>query len=294
MELWILIAIGAAFLQNVRSALQKHLKGQLSNSGATFSRFVFAVPLVVLFLAVLAISGYDLPLPNLRFTSFMALGGVAQIIATALLVYLFGLRNFAVGTTFSKTETIQAALFGVIILSDMISMHALFALGISLAGVVLISTPNGMRGRVLNHTSLIGVASGAAFAMSGVSYRAASLALPSGEFLTRATVTLACVLVFQTIIMAAWLRWREDGQITKVLASWRISAIVGLAGGLASLGWFSAMTLQNAAYVKAVGQVELLFTFAVSTLIFRERSSGREITGIILVSLGILLLLLWR
>ncbi|MEE9453804.1 MAG: DMT family transporter [Paracoccaceae bacterium] len=294
MELWVLIAIGAAFLQNIRSALQKHLKGQLSNSGTTFSRFVFAVPLVVLFLAALVSSGNNLPAPNLRFTSFMALGGVAQIIATALLVYLFGLRNFAVGTTFSKTETIQAALFGVIILSDTISMAALFALGISLAGVVLISTPNGMRGGGSSRASLIGMASGAAFAVSGVSYRAASLALPSGDFLIRATFTLASVLVFQTIIMAAWLRWREVGQITKVLASWRISAIVGLAGGLASLGWFSAMTLENAAYVKAVGQVELLFTFAVSTLIFRERSSGREITGITLVSLGILLLLLWR
>jgi hypothetical protein len=36
---------------------------------------------------------------------------------------------------------------------------------------------------------------------------------------------------------------------------------------LASAGWFSAMTLQNAAYVKAVGQIELVFAFLASRLL---------------------------
>jgi len=295
LELWILIAIGAAFLQNVRSALQKHLKGQLSTTGATFSRFIFATPLIVAVLVALIFAGgYTLPQPNTRFVGFMMLGGVSQITATALLVHLFGLRNFAVGTTFSKTETVQAALFGVIVLSDAISPMAVVDLLISLIGVGLISSTNGMRGGIFNRSALIGIASGTAFAVSGISYRGASLSLGSGDFLIRATFTLACVLVFQTLIMLVWLLWKDAGQIRRVFRSWRVSMWVGVAGGFASLGWFSAMTLQNAAYVKAVGQIELLFTFAVSVLIFRERSSGREVAGIILVSLGILLLLLWK
>lgn len=295
MELWVLIAIGAAFFQNVRSALQKHLKGQLSTTGATFSRFVFAAPLIVGVLAALvAVGGYNLPAPNARSLGFMVLGGVSQITATALLVHLFGLRNFAVGTTFSKTETVQAALFGVIVLSDAITPMAVVALLVSLVGVVLISSTNGLRGGIFNRGALIGIASGTAFAVSGISYRGASLLLGGGDFLIRATFTLACVLVFQTLIMAAWLAWKDSAQIGRVIRSWRVSMWVGVAGGLASLGWFSAMTLQNAAYVKAVGQIELLFSFAVSVLVFRERSSGREVGGIILVSLGILLLLLWR
>ena len=295
MELWVLIAIGAAFLQNVRSALQKHLKGQLSTTGATFSRFIFAAPLIVGVLVTLVFAGgYSMPAPNGRFAGFMMLGGVSQITATALLVHLFGLRNFAVGTTFSKTETVQAALFGVIVLSDAISPLAVVALLISLAGVGLISSTNGQRGGIFNRSALIGIASGTAFAISGISYRGASLSLGSGDFLIRATFTLACVLLFQTLIMLVWLLWKDAGQIGRVFKSWRVSLWVGVAGGFASLGWFSAMTLQNAAYVKAVGQIELLFSFAVSVLIFRERSSGREVVGIILVSLGILLLLLWK
>jgi len=293
MELWVLIAIGAAFFQNVRSALQKHLKGILSTGGATFSRFIFAAPMVIAILVILVTLGpYDVPQANGRFAGFAMLGGVSQIIATALLVYLFGLRNFAVGTTFSKTETIQAALFGVVVLADAISPMGFVALILSLFGVVMLSASGGLKGGLLNRSALIGVLSGTAFAISGVSYRAASLSLGSGDFLIRATFTLACVLVFQTVVMGIWLRFREGGQLGRVLRSWRVSAMVGIAGGLASLGWFSAMTLQNAAYVKAVGQVELLFSFAVSVLIFKEHSSGREVLGIALVSLGILLLLL--
>ena len=44
MSLWIPITIAAAFLQNVRSALQKHLKGVMGTTGATFVRFGYGFP----------------------------------------------------------------------------------------------------------------------------------------------------------------------------------------------------------------------------------------------------------
>ena len=110
MELWIPITIFAAFMQNLRSVLQKVLKGRLSTSGATFSRFAFAAPLACLYAAgLVVVGGYALLAPHLEFAAYMITGGLGQIIATALLVYIFSFRNFAVGTTFSKTETIQTA-----------------------------------------------------------------------------------------------------------------------------------------------------------------------------------------
>lgn len=294
MELWIPIAIGAAFLQNIRSSLQKHLKGQLSTGGATFSRFVFGVPLALFLMVFLVASGTTMPSPNSRFIIFAMIGGISQITATFLLVHLFGLRNFAVGTTLSKTETIQAAIFGILLLGDQISGGAAVAIIVSLFGVILLSTPNGFRGGFSNRSSIIGLVSGTAFAVSGVSYRAASLALESGDFLIRASFTLVWVIIFQTIIMAVWLRLKEAGQIGRVFASWRVSIWVGISGGLASFGWFSAMTLQNAAYVKALGQIEILFTVAASIIFFREKPATREWIGISLASAGILILLLWR
>ena len=53
MELWIPITIAAAFSQNLRFMLQKHLKATgLSTGGATFARFLFAAPLAAALLAV--------------------------------------------------------------------------------------------------------------------------------------------------------------------------------------------------------------------------------------------------
>lgn len=299
MELWIPISIAAAFFQNLRSALQKHLKGRLSTTGATFSRFAYAAPLAVLYAAGLAtIGGFELPAPNATFFLYMTIGGIGQILATALLVYLFSFKNFAVGTTFSKTETIQTAIFGLVILGDALSALALLAILTSLAGVFLISTAHTARGfsglidGLTDKAALIGITSGTFFGVSAVSYRAASLSLGGDGFLMQAGFTLACVTVLQTGLMAAYMRLREPGQITAVLRSWRVSALVGLAGMLASVGWFTAMTIQNAAYVRALGQIELVFTFASSYFIFGERSNRMELIGIMLVTFGILLLLL--
>lgn len=301
MELWIPIAIFAAFMQNLRSALQKHLKGRLSTSGATLSRFFYAAPMVWAVVAALLILGdYSLPTPGLRFAAFLAVGGLAQILATALLVSLFSFRNFAVGTTFSKTETIQTALFGILVLGETVRPGAVVAILVSLAGVFLICVTRSAMGagyllrHLLDRSALTGLASGAFFGVSAVCYRAATLSLDSGDFVIRAAFSLACVTVFQCLVMAVYMRLREPGQIAAVLRAWRLSGLVSLAGMLGSLGWMAAMTLQNAAYVRALGQIELVFTLAASYLFFGERSSRNELLGIGLVSCGILLLLLWR
>jgi drug/metabolite transporter (DMT)-like permease len=63
-------------------------------------------------------------------------------------------------------------------------------------------------------------------------------------------------------------------------------------GGLASIGWFSAFTLQNATYVRALGQIELIFTFIATLFIFREKVSRAEIAGIALIAGAIIIILL--
>jgi drug/metabolite transporter (DMT)-like permease len=299
MELWIPITIGAAFFQNLRSALQKHLKGSLSTSGATFARFLFAVPFAGVYLAglhlVLGDPGIDF---NGTFAVHTMVGGLAQIVGTALLVSLFSMRNFAVGTAYSKTETAQTALFSLVIVGEAVSMAAAIAILVSLAGVIALSTarssanPIDLVRQLTGRAALTGIASGAGFGIAAVSYRAAALSLGGEGFLLQAGYTLGCVLIFQTLIMAAYLRFREPGQITRLLGQWRVAIWVGVAGMVASAGWFTAMTIQNAAYVRALGQVELIFTFIASVLVFREKSTAIEIAGIGLIVVGILILVL--
>jgi drug/metabolite transporter (DMT)-like permease len=239
-----------------------------------------------------------MPVLNGEFALYAAIGGTAQILATALLVYLFSFRNFAVGTTFSKTETVQAAIFGAIILADPLSLTAIIAILISLAGVIALSSAQSgiTLGRIVfawtERTALIGLASGACFGVSAVSYRAASLSLGGEGFLIQAAFTLAWVLGFQTLVMGIYLLVREPVQFVDVLKSWKVSGWVGVTGMMGSVGWFTAMTIQNAAYVRALGQIELVFTFVAAHFFFREKTTRLELFGILLVVAGILVLLL--
>ncbi len=298
MELWIIITVAAAFLQNFRSALQKALKGRLSNWGATSSRFFFAAPLAVLLVVVLRYGlDYQLPVPNMEFAGFVILGSIGQITATALLLYLFSFHNFAVGTIFSRTEAAQSALFGILILGDTFSFNVGVAVAISLIGIFLISMPkqnaSGFKGfRLFERTTLIGLASGAIFGITAVAYRGASLALPSGTFFVRAAITLAVASVFQSLVMAVYLRLREPGEVSRVFANWRFAGLAGATGMLASFGWFMAMTLQTAVMVKAVAQIEIIFTFIATIFVFKETVKLRETLGILLIVLAILIIVL--
>ena len=286
-------------MQNIRSALQKYLKGRLSTGGATYSRFFYAVPFALAYLCIL-IYGFDfeLPEPNTQFVIYGMLGGVAQILGTFLLVHLFSFRNFAVGNAYSKTETVQTALFGIIVLGDPIAAGVGFAILVALCGVMALSIAHGqVTVRTLltgwtEKSALIGIFSGTLFAGSAVFYRASSLSLGGDGFLVQASFTLACVTIFQALLMGIYLRQKEPGEFYRVLEAWRIAALVGVCGMLGSAGWFTAMTIQNAAYVRALGQIELVFTFIVSTLIFKERSNRTEVIGILLIVSGIILLLL--
>ena len=294
MDLWIPITLAAAFCQNLRSALQKGLKRTLSTWGATASRFVFAAPFAVTLPFIVA--GMDhtsLPVPQYDFYVYGIMGGLAQIVATGLLLHLFSRANFAAATAFTKTEPIQTALIGIVLLGDTISLPVGFAILISLIGVIIVSvsrTP-GSRWR-LDENVWIGIASGALFGLSSVAFRGASLSLPEGTVLLRAATTLAFVTLFQSVAISLWLLLREKGQLILLLKAWRVAGLVGLVGMLGSLAWYTAFTLQNAAHVRALGQVEVIFTIAASILFFRETISLREIAGILLMAIGVVGLVL--
>ncbi|MBI1261336.1 MAG: EamA family transporter [Rhizobiales bacterium] len=299
MPLWIGLTLVAAFLQNTRSTLQKRLTGEMSALGATYVRFVYGLPIAAIyFAALMALKGDAAPTPNTWFLVYCVIGGLAQIWATVLLVALFAYRNFAVGTTYSKTETIQTAVFGVIVLGDHLTFGAVAAILISLAGVIAISmakshlTAANFIRSLSEKPTLTGLGSGALYGVAAVSYRAASLSLGTSDFLMSASYTLLVVLLIQTVCMTIWLAWRAPDDLRASMRTWRPSSMVGLVGALASVGWFTAMTIQNAAYVRALGQIELVFTFISSHFIFREKTNRMELIGILLVIGGIVMLLL--
>ncbi len=298
-ESWILITIAAAFFQNIRSALQKHLKRKLSVGGASYARFLYALPIAAIYLwLVLNVGDHTLPVSNSRFVWFCLFGAISQILFTACLLWMFSFKSFAVGTTFSKLEVIVVALFGAVLLGDKLGIWAGVAIVISSMGVILLSlgqnklTFASLRSGLFRRPTLIGLISAVLLGASSVFYRGASLALQYDNFVISAAWTLFIALIIQTTLMGTYLVLREPGQLARVLREWRWAAPAGAAGALASIGWFSAFTIQNASYVRALGQIELVFTFVATTMFFREKVTPAEFFGIVLVCGGILLLLL--
>ncbi|HBP84045.1 MAG: hypothetical protein CBC11_002425 [Proteobacteria bacterium TMED51] len=54
----------------------------------------------------------------------------------------------------------------------------------------------------------------------------------------------------------------------------------------------AAFTLAHAAYVRALGRIELIFAFLASVFFFQEKVSRAEIAGVILLSGAIILIVL--
>jgi len=299
MELWIPLTILAAFFQNLRSAFQKYLKGSLSTAGASYVRFLYAWPFSIIYCFSLnQFGGYPFPQINEIFLLYCLLGGASQIIFTLLLIYLFSFKSFAIGTIYSKTEVVQVALLSLILLGDEINILTGIAILISVIGVMVLSaskskiTIGTLFQGIMQRTTLIGLLCGAFLGASSVFYRGASLALNDSEIIMKAAFSLAIALTIQSILMGAYLKVREAKQISAIIKNWKPALIVGISGVLGSICWFTAFTAQNAAYVRALGQIELIFTFIASLVFFKEKTNLLELTGITAIIIAIIILLL--
>ena len=295
---WIPITLTAAAAQAVRTALQRHLKLRLSTNGASFTRFAFGLPLAAVYLAVLLWAGVGrLPSPGPTFWAWVVAAALSQILATSLQLHVMSSRNFATVVAYAKTEVVQAAVFEAVFLGAFVS--AVGAAGIALATVAvmlmsLIRTDRPLRAFLLgwtDPTALLGLVAGGLFGVAAVGFRAASVSLRDPSPFVAAAFTLVIATFVQTAVMAAYLALRERGQITQVVASARTGALVGLASAIGSAGWFTAFTLQIAAYVRTLGLVELVFTLLISLYAFRERPGRPELIGLALLLVSIALVL---
>ena len=297
-ELWIIATLCAASFQTIRFTLQKILAdGNLSPLGATYSRFIFAAPWIVLFsLIFLLLTNVSIPDLESQFLLFAVGGGLAQILATVCVILVFQSRNFAVGITLKKTEVILTALVGMILIGEGVSTISMFLICLGGAGVFFLSKKVSSVDRsnfsILNKSAVYGLLSGLLFAISAVCYRSATLSVVSDLVYLRAGFTLLIVILSQSFVMTIWLALFEPGQIKLVWLERKKGFWVGVTSLGGSFFWFTAFTLQNAAYVKAVGQIELIFSLLITTLFFKERILNREILGMLLIGISALGLIL--
>lgn len=296
--LWIALTVWAAFAQTLRNTAQRSLTAALGTLGATLVRFLYGLPFALAWLAIVhAWRAEPIPEPGWAFLGWVTLGAVAQIAATAFLLAAMEARSFALGVAYSKTELLQIAVFGLAFLGDPLSAPAIVAVACGTLGVLLLSPADPQRPFAALVTglgtrpALLGLASGAGFAFAAIGYRGAALAL-EGSFLMNAATALAVAQVIQTVLLGGWLLWKTPAVVGATIRLWRPSLFAGFMGAAASAGWFSAFALQPAAHVRTLGLVELLFSYAVSRKLFRERMTRLELAGMALLALGIAVIIL--
>jgi drug/metabolite transporter (DMT)-like permease len=295
--LWIPITVFAAFAQTIRNAAQRHLVTELGTLGATLVRFLYGLPFAAMWLALVVIAtGERFTMPSLVFFVWCLSGGLAQIAATALLLRTMRERNFAVGVAYSKTEVVQVALFSFVLLGDRLTVASALAVASGTLGVLLLAPADRERpfaslvAGLTSRSAILGIASGAGFALSAVAYRAATQIAGTPSWLVNAALTVVVAQLLQTLMLGGWLWWRSRDVVVRTLRAWRVSLFAGFMGAAASAAWFSAFAIQSVTYVRTLGLTEMLFSYVVSRRVFRERLTRREIGGMLMIVAGVVVI----
>lgn len=290
--LWPVFTLAAALAQTARNAMQRELSAGLGTVGATHVRFLFGFPFALLALGVmLPASGNALPTPGPAFWPWVVAGSLAQIGATALMLALMSARSFVVTIAYTKTEPVQVALFGLLFLGERVTRPAAIAIALATAGVMMMSWKPRAEAAATARPALLGIGSGALFALAAIGFRGAILSLQDATFFVASSFTLAVGLVLQAAILSLYLVLREPAVLAAIMRAWRPSLLAGFMGALASEFWFLGFALTTAANVRTLALVEVLFAQAVSLFVFRQGMTLREGAGIALLLAGVGLLL---
>ena len=296
---WIIVTIFAAFFQNLRSSIQKNLNKEVSTIASTYVRFAFALPFatILFFIYFRNFQIIHEILIQDNFIVYVFLGSLSQIIFTFILLYLFKFSNFMVGTSLSKTEVIQVAILEFFILEEKLNKFGASGIVIATLGIIILSIKDTKLffKNLISKTTLIGLLSGFFLALSVVYFRAAALSLNNFQSnFEKAISTLFFGLLVQATVLTIYIFLFEKNQFSKLYKNKFASFSAGIAGFLATISWFYAFTLMQSSFVRALGQIEIIFSYFSSRFYFKEKIKINEIIGVVIFIIGILILLLLK
>ena len=262
----------AVVMQSLRTASQKQVSKRLSIHAATLVRFLFGIKFAALyfFLVIRVYQPIHIALTS-EFIISGALASVSQIIATVFLIKALTLRNFSVGTALAKTEALLAAILGAMFFSAHLNLWGYFSVFFGVCGLLVASNWKvTLRDFSDNQSIRYGIGAGLGFALASLWIRDASLSLEIPRIVSAASVLLYMV-VLQSLICLIWISVKEPEQFAQIRDNLGTCLFIGFSGVAGSIGWFTAMSLQNVALVKTLGQVEFIVSLFITYLYFGEK-----------------------
>ena len=259
---------------------------------------------------VLFLNGGAWPKMSAAYLLLTAGGAAAQIFATMALIYMFKLRNFAIGTMLTKVDILMTAIIGTALFSESLSANGVIALLVVVAGVLLMTVGRmgvgalagegeGILSQIFGKSTQVAFLCALLFTFSYLFLREALLIIEPadgyvvpegvGAMFWRGGWTVVVATLMQIVVVGAYLWFTERGVFREMRASTRIGSFIGMTSAVGSIGWYTAFAMQNASYVRAVGQIEVVFTLLIAWFYFRERMTLLELAGVALTVAGILM-----
>lgn len=288
---WIAFTIFAALMQSVRTAGQKQMATHLNAIAATWARYGYGLPVAIVYaFACYVVADKPEFTLSAQVWFYIGLASIAQLVATLLLVRLLKLRNFAVGTTYAKTEAILAALLAVILFGRSLSLFAWLAVLLGVVGILCVSWRKAASVSFSWDAAIQGIGAGLGFAVTSVLVREAT-ALMNAPVIATAAFILAWSIAIQLVLCTALLQWKSPKVWSDIKHHQRMGWFIGVTGALGSIGWYTAFGYQEAALVKTLGQMEFLFTVALTLIYFKEKIQKLEWVGMLFIVSSVVLIL---
>jgi drug/metabolite transporter (DMT)-like permease len=284
--LWIVLTLGAAAAQTARNTLQRDLTAALGALGAAHARFLYGFPFALLFLLGFAAFGVPLARPTAATVGWAAVGGLAQIGATALMLSAMRHSAFVIVVAWTKAEPLVVLAVAWAVLGETPTAVQGAAIALATLGVMLMSWPAAGQPRALAPL-MLGLGAAALFALSAVAFRRAILATEGAGFLGAASVTLVLALAMQAGGLSLWLALRDPAALRALVANPLKSAPAGFFGALASQGWFLAFAVQTTALVRTLALVEIPFSQIVTRRWLKQAVAPREVFGMAVLAAGL-------
>ncbi len=287
---WVFFTLGAVVLQTFRNALQSKLSANMSTSGVTLARFLFAPPIALVYLLLLyAVSEQNIPEFTLKFVFIVLVASVMQVSATALMVILFKQKNFTVGAGLAKSEALVAGVLGALFFGSQLSLFGWVGILVGATAILVLSS-GGRKDQLSFKTVIIGLACGTCFALTSLFVREASqlLDLP---FPHSTAWVLLWVLCIQTTLLVSYIAVKSRSTFVALKNNAKMTLVTSVISCFGTICWFSAVSLHHVAYVKTLGQVEVLLTMLLAIFWLKNRVQRHEVIGLLLIAVAAILVM---
>mgnify|MGYP000583788366 CR=1 FL=1 len=297
---WFYLTILAVIFQVQRNLLQKNLRSKLSTVEASWARVFFVLPLLLIVLAYLVTIRRDFFVNIDPIFYLYCFGtGIAQILATLCLVELFSRKNFSIGVSYTKTDTIQTAILASIFLSESLPAMGIFAVIMAFVGVVLLNSVDYSKGgllkKVFHKNALLGLGSGFFLSITTIFMKKATLMVNTqqGDKVLSVIIVFIIYIGMQNIAYIFYESYKNrlSETVSNMLSQWKKVSLVSFFSMLGTMCWIGAFLLQKVAYVKLVAQIEVLISLIISHKLLKEKNLKGEVVGMFLLVASVALVL---